>query len=74
MAVSYLSDLFKQSIKVQMFKQGNLLRRRKIDGCFFQKNVKQNVSCHRKTLPRRGFILKSLERPYVPLKNGTRGF
>ena len=27
-----------------------------------------------KTLPRRGFILKPIARPFVPLNNGTRDF
>ena len=29
---------------------------------------------HRKTLPCRGFILKPIGRPCVPLKNGTKHF
>ena len=59
-----------------MHKQGDVLNRQKMDGCFFQQVLSQNVrwflSLHREVLPR--FILNSIERPYVPLKNGTRDF
>ena len=56
-----------------MFKQGDSSSRRKMDGCLFQQILRQNViwflSYHWKTLPRRGFTLKSIERLYVSLKN-----
>ena len=60
-----------------MFEQGDSLSRQKNDGCFSQKVLGQNVRWflfyYRKVLPRRGYILKPIERPYVPLKSRTRG-
>ena len=58
--------------------QGDSLGRQKNYGCFFQQILRQNVrwffSSHRKTLPSKGFFLKPIERPYVPLKNGSSDF
>ena len=59
-----------------MFKQGDSSSRQKNDGCFSQNVLQQNVRWflfyYRKVLPRTGLILKPIERPYVPLKSGTR--
>ena len=61
-----------------MFEQGDSSSRQKNNGCFSQQILRQNVgwflSQHRKAIPRRGFILEPIERPYVPLKSGTRDF
>ena len=53
-------------LRAQMFKQGESPNRQKTAGCFFEKKNGQNLrwflSEHRKTLNRRGFILKSTDR------------
>ena len=65
-------------LRAQMFKQGESPNRQKTAGCFFEKKIGQNMrwflSEHRKTLNRRGFILKSTDRIQVSLKNGTKDF
>ena len=40
----------------------------------YSKMCKMAFLLGRKALPRRGFILKTTERPYVPLKIGIRDF
>ena len=69
-----------------MFKQGVSLSRQKNDGCFFHGkmwNIKEAVVPVKSVFLkisenpqdfRRVFILKPVERPYVPLKNVTRDF
>ena len=61
-----------------MFKQDGSSSRQKNDACFSRQVLRQYVrwflSQHWKTLPRKGFILKLIERTYVPLKNSTRDF
>ena len=62
------------SIKSTDFKIGDSSSWQEMDGCFFQQILRQIETdgfWHRKTLPCKGFILKHIERPYVPLKNGT---
>ena len=60
-----------------MFKRGDSSNRQK-NGCFSQYVLRQNVkwflSEYRKTLPRRGSVIKSIEKRYIPLKNGAKDF
>ena len=66
LATSDLFQVFTQSINPYTF------------GCFFQQVLRQTLSWflswHRKILFLRGFILKSIERAKVLLRNDTRDF